>query len=218
VAGASVVVRARGRTGRCRAPSLVAVALVATVAISATARAAADAPHEEVPAATAARAGDGLHLGAWELGLQAGYGFGMTNNSQYVTFLPRVGRVVWVHDGNRPGTVTFGVEGLFTRIYENRHAMELGGGLFLRWRMVRDGVRPYAELVGGMLYSDLRKFDLGSHLLFSLQPAVGLELPISDQLAVTAGYRFRHISNAGQSRENPGLNSSTIVVGVAYTL
>ena len=77
-------------------------------------------------------------------------------------------------------------------------------------------MQPYAELEGGMLYSDLRHFDLGSRVLFTAQGAVGLQVPLWNGLAATAGYRFRHISNAGQSRSNPGLNSNLLIAGLAY--
>lgn len=173
-------------------------------------------------AAVAARAEDAGErsavppVGAYELGLQTAYSFGITNNAQMVTFFPRLGRVVAVCDGPAPGVVTFSVEGMFSRIFETSDAMELGGGLLLRYRLAFPHVQPYAEIEGGMLYSDLRRFSLGSRILFSAQGAVGLQVPVWRTLAATAGYRFRHISNAGQSRINPGLNSNLLAVGLSY--
>ena len=151
----------------------------------------------------------------WEVALQTGWGFGITSNAQMVTFLPRVSRVLHVVPGEVPGIVSFGVEGLFSRIVETSHAMELGGGLLLRYRWASPRVQPYAEIGGAMLYSDLRRFHLGARALFAAQGAVGVELPLTHGLALTTGYRFRHISNAGQSRQNPGLNSNILVAGVA---
>ncbi len=155
-------------------------------------------------------------IGSYEAGLQAAYSFALGSNAQMVTFFPRLSRVVRVLDGPAPGVVTFGVEGMFSRIFEPTHAMELGGGLLLRYRLAFPRVQPYAELEGGMLYSDLRHFDLGSRVLFTAQGAVGLQVPLWNGLAATAGYRFRHISNAGQSRSNPGLNSNLLIAGLAY--
>jgi hypothetical protein len=172
--------------------------------------------------AAVARGDDGGHRavvparGSYEIGLQTAYSFGITNNAQMVTFLPRLSRVVALLDGAAPGVVTFGVEGMFSRIFETSEAMELGGGLLLRYRIAWPRLQPYAELEGGMLYSDLRHFDLGSRILFSAQGAVGLQLPLWNGIAVTGGYRFRHISNAGQSRINPGLNSNLLAAGVSY--
>jgi hypothetical protein len=53
-------------------------------------------------------------------------------------------------------------------------------------------------------------------VLFSAQGAVGLQVPLWNGLALTGGYRFRHISNAGQSRINPGLHSNLLIAGLAY--
>jgi lipid A 3-O-deacylase len=155
-------------------------------------------------------------VGSYEIGLQTAYSFGITNNAQMVTFFPRVGRVMTILDGPAPGVVTFGIEGMFSRIYETSEAMELGGGLLLRYRLAFPYLQPYGELEGGMLYEDLRHFSLGSRVLFTCQGAVGLQIPLPGQFAVTAGYRFRHISNAGQSRINPGLNSNLLAAGIAY--
>jgi hypothetical protein len=165
-----------------------------------------------------ARGGDGgLAVGPWDLGLQAGYMWGITNNSQAVTFLPRAGRQLWVGQGETPGSVAFGVEGLFTHFYETNSAMELGGGPYLRWRWLRSGLQPYAEVGVGMLYSDLKTFSLSSRVLFSVNGAVGVQIPVNERLGATVGYRFRHISNAGQDEVNPGLNSNLIVVGATFT-
>ena len=166
--------------------------------------------------ATGTRAGEVPGVGQYEVGLQTAYSFGITNNAQMVTFFPRVSRVVKVIDGHTPGILTFGVEGMFSRVYENRHAMELGGGLLLRYRWATSMVQPYAEVGGAMLYSDLRHFDLSARLLFAAMGAVGLEVPLGDGFSLTAGYRFRHISNAGQSEINPGLNSCLLAAGVVY--
>jgi len=189
-------VRTRGgRGGR------LALALAVVLGLQVTARAEAG----RVPA-----------VGDYEIGLQAGYVFGVTNNSQSITFLPRVGRVMWVGGDDHPGFVTLGIEGLFSHFYETNSAMELGGGPLLRYRMVRDWVQPYAEVGVGMLYNDLKNFSLESRLLFSVSGAVGVEIPVGERFGITAGYRFRHISNAGQSEVNPGLNSNVIAVGVSY--
>jgi len=155
-------------------------------------------------------------IGDWELGLQAGYLWGVTNNAQSIMFLPRAGRVMWVGGDAHPGFVTFGIEGLFSHFFETNSAMELGGGPLLRYRMVRDWVQPYAEVGVGMLYNDLKTFSLGSRVLFSVSGAVGVEIPVAERFGVTTGYRFRHISNAGQNRINPGLNANVITLGVSY--
>lgn len=164
-----------------------------------------------------ARAAEPPALGDWDFGLQAGYLFGVTNNAQAVTFMPRAGRMVWTSESETPGVVSFGIEGIFTHFYETNSAMELGGGPYLRWRWVRPWVQPYAEVGVGMLYNDLKHFSLSSRVLFSVNGAVGVEIPLADRVGLTTGYRFRHISNAGQDPVNPGLNANILCAGVTFT-
>jgi hypothetical protein len=82
---------------------------------------------------------------------------------------------------------------------------------------VRPFVQPYAEVAVGMLYNDLKTFSLSSRILFSVNGAVGAEIPLTDRLGLTTGYRFRHISNAGQDKVNPGLNANLICAGFTFT-
>jgi len=42
-------------------------------------------------------------------------------------------------------------------------------------------------------------------------------VPVAERWGVTMGYRFRHISNAGQDAINPGLNANVLAVGVTFT-
>jgi hypothetical protein len=39
---------------------------------------------------------------------------------------------------------------------------------------------------------------------------------VSESTAITAGYRFHHLPNAGQCDKNFGLNSSLFVLRVSY--
>jgi hypothetical protein len=39
---------------------------------------------------------------------------------------------------------------------------------------------------------------------------------VADMVALTAGYRFQHISNGHTSRPNRGFNSDSGVVGVSF--
>lgn len=164
-----------------------------------------------------ARAGEPPAVGDWDLGLQTGYLFGVTNNAQAVTFHPRAGKLVWRSEGDEPGVVSLGIEGIFTHFFETNSAMELGGGPYLRWRWVRPYVQPYAEVAVGMLYNDLKRFSLSSRILFAVSGAVGVEIPLTDRFGLTTGYRFRHISNAGQDKINPGLNANILCVGFTLT-
>ncbi len=75
---------------------------------------------------------------------------------------------------------------------------------------------PFVEGGEGLLYTDLRGERLGTRFQFSSQGGAGLHWFLNRQLSLTAAYRLRHISNAGISRENSGLNTDFVMVGVSY--
>ncbi len=86
-----------------------------------------------------------------------------------------------------------------------------------RWVFATDWVvRPYLEVALGILGGQLefRQTNCDVNYVFSGGP--GLLWFLSDQVAVTAGYRFQHISNAGSCEKNLGLNSSLFSVGISY--
>lgn len=67
---------------------------------------------------------------------------------------------------------------------------------------------------GGVYFSrpipdpDERRFN------FIFDIGAGAELRFSRRLAITAGYRLNHISNAGRGPVNPGMNSQMLEVGL----
>lgn len=75
---------------------------------------------------------------------------------------------------------------------------------------------PFVEGGEGLLYTDLRGERLGTRFQFSSQAGAGLQWFLKANLALTAAYRLRHISNAGITRENSGLNTDFFMVGVVY--
>jgi len=76
-------------------------------------------------------------------------------------------------------------------------------------------VIPFAELGGGVLIS---RHDVPSGtnaVNFTPQAGVGLHLPFGDNhYHATLGLKYVHISNAGLSVPNPGLNTIQIRLGV----
>jgi len=75
---------------------------------------------------------------------------------------------------------------------------------------------PFIEGGVGVLYSGLRERGLGTHFLFSLPVGAGLEWFFTRTTALSAMYRFRHISNAGISSHNTGLNADFFMLGLTY--
>jgi opacity protein-like surface antigen len=58
--------------------------------------------------------------------------------------------------------------------------------------------------------------EIRSTLNFVLEAGVGLSYFLTDNLALTAGYRFQHVSNGGTSNPKIGFESDTGTLGVSY--
>jgi len=58
--------------------------------------------------------------------------------------------------------------------------------------------------------------EIRSTLNFVLEAGVGLSYFLTDNLALTAGYRFQHVFNGGTSNPNIGFESDTGTLGVSY--
>lgn len=89
-------------------------------------------------------------------------------------------------------------------------------GLTVRFRPART-VAPSVGVTAGALYFDravptnrARRFN------FTAQAEVGVRIGAPDRPGVTLKYRFHHLSNAGTSRENPGVASHLATIGFQY--
>jgi opacity protein-like surface antigen len=80
--------------------------------------------------------------------------------------------------------------------------------------------RPLAFVVrgsaGGVYFSQPVPDPEERRFNFMFDLGAGAEFRFSRRLAVTAGYRLNHISNAGRGPVNPGMNSQMLEVGVSF--
>jgi Lipid A 3-O-deacylase (PagL) len=93
--------------------------------------------------------------------------------------------------------------------------------LLLDWRHDTGGrFAPYVEAGEGGLWTTLRHLSLGGKFQFASHLGVGAHVFWQPELAVSFGYRFRHISNAGlngsggENELNHGLNQHFFIIGV----
>ena len=75
---------------------------------------------------------------------------------------------------------------------------------------------PYLEFAAGVMHSNLKIDEIRSRYAFSLETGAGLSYLLTPTLALTAGYRFQHISNADGESPNTGINSNTGLIGVTF--
>jgi opacity protein-like surface antigen len=94
-----------------------------------------------------------------------------------------------------------------------------GGYLLGSWKFTgldEKRLYPYAFAGGGVLFVDLGLPTMGTRLDFSYQGGTGIQYLIRPDLALTAEYRYHHVSNAGTAEPNEPLNSSKVLFGITF--
>jgi lipid A 3-O-deacylase len=86
--------------------------------------------------------------------------------------------------------------------------------LGLKWDFAARGrFEPYLELGGGTLFTN-HQVPIGTSAVnFTPSAALGMHV-LSDKLAYSVEVRYLHISNAGLSSPNPGINTVEVRVGI----
>ena len=87
----------------------------------------------------------------------------------------------------------------------------------LKWNFTRP-VRtiPYLELGGGVLFSNHAVPLNTSHVNFLTHATLGFQFFNNQRRAFTAGVRYEHISNAGLTVPNPGVNTVQFQVAMNW--
>lgn len=75
---------------------------------------------------------------------------------------------------------------------------------------------PYVDIGVGVALTEIRSPDLGGAFQFNEQVAAGVNCFLRDDLAVFLEGRFMHISSAGTSEPNEGVNTVGPFLGVNY--
>jgi lipid A 3-O-deacylase len=86
--------------------------------------------------------------------------------------------------------------------------------LGLKWDFAARGrFEPYLELGGGTLFTN-HQVPIGTSAVnFTPSAALGMHV-LGDKLAYSVEVRYLHISNAGLSSPNPGINTVEVRVGI----
>ena len=83
-----------------------------------------------------------------------------------------------------------------------------------KWNFEAHGrVVPYADLDGGALYTNRQTPPGTSRINFTPSAAVGMHI-LGKKLTWSAEVRYVHISNAGISAINPGINTVQVRIGI----
>lgn len=99
------------------------------------------------------------------------------------------------------------------------HEFATAEGLKLAFRyhfLGASPVFPYVEALAGIGATSLDAREVNSTQAFVLEAGVGLSYFVTEGIALTAGYRFHHISNGNTGDPNRGFNADTGVIGISF--
>lgn len=173
------------------------------------------------PAAERLRAGD------WDLGVAGGFSVSVNPGGQRdvdsvhgVHLLPHVGYLVTdeVGPGAWRGTLEILAEPTLSHFRDGGESATVAGLAALgRWIFAgMDVVRPYVEAGVGVLGGQTEFRQTDCNLNFVLQGGFGVQVFVAARVAVTAGARYHHVSNADRCERNLGLNSALFLLGLSY--
>jgi hypothetical protein len=170
---------------------------------------------KETPAVSAHR---GIHLD--EISVGAGYGWGHLKYSRstfeevpaFVRFGFDINSVFGMQDSK--GTLQLALEPFVNPVTRPETGVEAGLDVFIRYlHPVLPSVKLISEIGTGPMYLDIDTAEQGKGgFNFLNQFGFGTQVAVSEKSALSLGYRFCHISNAGTSRPNRGINTNALVV------
>lgn len=202
------------RRGRPRAARVALVVAAVAAALHGAATARADEPEPE-PAS---------RHGVQEWGVKLGYG---TSKQGQTEVMPVYAQAGWA----LPDAVDIPlrrwnidlkwlVEGWMAGVHTPRSdAFELGINP-VTFKIAYDAGQqfvPFFQAGVGVMYTSLQDgLSLGGPFEFNEVFGGGLQMFCNDQFALSISYRFRHISNAGISSENSGLDTNFVLLGIDF--
>lgn len=165
---------------------------------------------------------DGVYLD--EIAIGSGYAWGHLKFTRAdfnaVPIFVRVGfnmnSVFGMRDSK--GTLQLALEPFCNPVTEPESGVETGLNVFFRYlHPIAPSVKLVGEIGSGPMYLSVNSQEQGdAGFNFLNQFGLGAQVAVSENSAITLGYRFRHLSNAGTSEPNRGINSNALVL--SYSL
>ncbi len=168
-------------------------------------------------------ADEGNSFSLEEFGLLTGYGRASIIGQDYqiVSFMPR-----WGYDIRgaaskiglkAPGRLEFLVEPLANVVLTPDVNAEAGCSFLLKFGLpLGSELMWFMEGGLGMLYMTQHTLEQGTQYNFLPQAGAGIHYFLTEKWAFTSAYRFRHLSNAGASSRNSGINANMYLVGFSH--
>jgi opacity protein-like surface antigen len=137
----------------------------------------------------------------------------------------RVG--VMLTDPDKPkyffrGNVEGIIEATYSRVHEGSGTFLYGGVFLVRYNIVYPESRivPYMQVGAGVVYNDIYKDRdqgvIGQSIEFTFRSGIGIRFFVSDNWSIDVEGAFEHVSNAGMSDRNSGMNAGGGFIGFTY--
>lgn len=163
----------------------------------------------------------------WDVGVWAGGGFsvpGGTKDTHTFNAGVRLGKVLTEDHGGGFVRGNFEWSGDLIPLYyiwQPAPAKNAYGAAFnpvnLKWNFTRAArAVPFLELGGGVLFTNHAVPVNTSHVNFLTHATLGFQFFNTERRAFTAAVRYEHISNAGLTTPNPGVNTVQFQVGMNW--
>ncbi|NTW52255.1 MAG: acyloxyacyl hydrolase [Chlorobiaceae bacterium] len=112
------------------------------------------------------------------------------------------------------GTLQLAIEPFANPVTKPESGVEAGLGIFIRYlHPLSSSVKLVSEVGSGPMYLGINTREQGKKgFNFMNQFGAGLQMAVTESSALTLGYRFRHLSNAGISEPNRGINTGAVVI------
>ena len=160
------------------------------------------------------------------ISLVSGYGVAPLDktNSDYeiIPILPQFGFDInplaeKLHIKPKSGVFEFVVEPVMNVIINPDTNAEVGCSFFLKYsHRITSRIAPYVEGGTGMIYASLSTNEQGTKYNFITHAGLGIQFFLNKHVALTGGYRFRHLSNADIDKQNRGIDHHFGLVGISY--
>ncbi len=117
-----------------------------------------------------------------------------------------------------PSLLQFQIEPYLGFILSPESNFETGTTFWLKAGLVPESwkLQPYAKLGAGITYMTLHTREQGTQFNFTEQAGIGIHYSLTRNSALTLEGRWRHLSNSGIKDPNHGINSYSVVSGIAY--
>jgi hypothetical protein len=156
-----------------------------------------------------------------EAGFIAGYGTGSIHEGNYepvllIAHLAYDLKAFFPSLDKHRGILSVVCEPQINPVFQPKSDIEFGVGLGLKYMYpATDNLYPYIQGTVGPHYISVQTDDQASGFTFADTIGAGLYYFVTKTTAVNAGYRFRHMSNAGIKSPNGGINTHFGTAGVS---